>query len=188
MKTKTLTVIALLSVFCITSVVAQTKERGLFVEMNAGFGNVERRRSDYGLFVPRIGYQLGEKWAVGVKARFETSGSKGYTAAGAYVQYAFWKKGKLKLFTEGELSYNVKRDGYDYVVLEHPNPRENYVEAGFTFGGSYALCRNLNVMARYLYIGYNDYPGVREGAYIGNGRGIVDANWHRLQVGLQCIF
>ncbi|MCI6212512.1 hypothetical protein [Bacteroides heparinolyticus] len=187
MKTKTLTVIALLSVFGITSVVAQTKERGLFVEMNAGFGNVERHRSGYGLFVPRIGYQLGEKWAVGVKARFETSGSKGYTAAGAYVQYAFWKKGKLKLFTEGELSYNVKRAECDF-VLGRPTPRKNYAEAGFTFGGSYALCRNLNVMARYLYIGYNDYPGVREGAYIGNGRGIVDANWHRLQVGLQCIF
>ncbi|WP_418986439.1 hypothetical protein [Bacteroides heparinolyticus] len=187
MKTKTLTVIALLSVFCITSVVAQTKERGLFVEMNAGFGNVERHRSGYGLFVPRIGYQLGEKWAVGVKARFETSGSKGYTAAGAYVQYAFWKKGKLKLFTEGELSYNVKRAECDF-VLGRPTPRKNYAEAGFTFGSSYALCRNLNVMARYLYIGYNDYPGAREGAYIGNGRGIVDANWHRLQVGLQCIF
>ncbi len=187
MKTKTLTVIALLSVFGITSVVAQTKERGLFVEMNAGFGNVERHRSGYGLFVPRIGYQLGEKWAVGVKARFETSGSKGYTAAGAYVQYAFWKKGKLKLFTEGELSYNVKRAECDF-VLGRPTPRKNYAEAGFTFGSSYALCRNLNVMARYLYIGYNDYPGVREGAYIGNGRGIVDANWHRLQVGLQCIF
>lgn len=187
MKTKTLTVIALLSVFCITSVVAQTKERGLFVEMNAGFGNVERHRSGYGLFVPRIGYQLGEKWAVGVKARFEASGSKGYTAAGAYVQYAFWKKGKLKLFTEGELSYNVKRAECDF-VLGRPTPRKNYAEAGFTFGSSYALCRNLNVMARYLYIGYNDYPGVREGAYIGNGRGIVDANWHRLQVGLQCIF
>lgn len=188
MKIRLLTFISIMFL-SLATVTAQIREKGIFIEMNAGYGQVSYGdyHKGYAILSPALSYQFGTYWAAGVKAKFETGDYGDYTTVGAYTQYSFLNLHKLKLFAEGQISYSKESSDKDYIDPSYKYDND-YMEAGITFGGSYTLCNHLNFIARYLYIGYSDSPRRHEGAYLGSGRGIIDANLCRLQIGLQYIF
>ena len=54
-----------------STVKAQVKERGFFIEMNAGYGANDKWQ-DYAVLTPGVGYQFNKYCALGVKMSFET--------------------------------------------------------------------------------------------------------------------
>lgn len=161
---------------------AQTKECGLFIELNGGYGQTERydnTHDGYAFLSPAIGYQFNSRWAAGIKTRFELAADK-FKTFGAYGQYAFWQTNRIKLFGEAAATVSVcsGKDGGN----------DNYSEAGLSVGAAYSLGRHCNILLRYLHIGYSDAYHRNEDFCLGDGRFIVDGNLKRLQIGVQWIF
>lgn len=178
-------VIALL---CVGRIAAQSEDKGIFVELNVGHGhdNPGHAGKSYAILTPALGYRFAGNWSVGARVQCEIG--EGYTTLGAFAQYRFLNRPRFDMFTEGVAAYTVM-SGYDNALPPGSvNTSYTQMEAGFTFGVSYALTERLRVQARYLYIGYDDVPYGRGGACWGDGKFIVDANWRRLQVGLQYMF
>lgn len=52
---------------------AQTKDKGFFIEMNGGYGTVKHNsgHDGYVFLSPAMGYQINERWAAGLRMRFE---------------------------------------------------------------------------------------------------------------------
>ena len=100
MKTK-MFFLFVLAVCGIATAAAQVKERGVFVEMDFGYG---APLDGYGIFTPTVGYRLTDRWAVGLRASFETAGDLmegGFKSVGAIGQYRMLGKRRLSLFVEG---------------------------------------------------------------------------------------
>ena len=85
MKTKLFFFTSLL-LLSIATATAQTKEKGFFVEMNGGYGEVKTAfvsstvenpllfhlgYARYAVLTPSIGYQINRHWAAGFKIQFE---------------------------------------------------------------------------------------------------------------------
>ncbi|MDE6215400.1 outer membrane beta-barrel protein [Bacteroides sp.] len=162
---------------------AQTKERGLFIELNGGYGQIEKfdnTHDGYGFWAPAIGYQFNSRWAAGIKTRFELGADYNFNTFGAYGQYAFWQKNRIKLFGEAAATLSVcgGLDGGD----------NSYSEAGLSVGAAYSLGGHCNLLLRYLHIGYSDAYHLNEDFCLGGGKFVVDGNLKRLQVGVQWIF
>ena len=162
---------------------AQTKERGLFIELNGGYGQIEKfdnTHDGYGFLAPAIGYQFNSRWAAGIKTRFELGADYNFNTFGAYGQYAFWQKNRIKLFGEAAATLSVcgGLDGGD----------NSYSEAGLSVGAAYSLGGHCNLLLRYLHIGYSDAYHLNEDFCLGGGKFVVDGNLKRLQVGVQWIF
>ena len=181
--------IGLVAAVCgVATAKAQVKERGVFVEMDFGYG---APLDGYGIFTPTVGYRLTDRWAVGLRASFETAGDLmegGFKSVGAIGQYRMLGKRRFSLFVEGQAIYTFAPDEQ----MDGSGPRkvcDDYAEAGFTLGGSCALTRRLSLQARYLYLGYSGSPAFRRsGGCWGDGDFVLDAGWNRLQVGLQYTF
>lgn len=161
---------------------AQNKEQGLFVELNGGYGQSERynhTHDGYAFLAPGIGYQFNNRWAAGVKTRFELAADK-FKAFGAYGQYTFWQRNRLKFFGEAATTLSVcsGMDGGD----------DTYWEAGLSAGAAYSLGSHCSLLLRYLHIGYSDARHRSEDFCLGEGRFIVDGNLKRMQIGVQWIF
>ena len=86
MKTKLFFFTSLL-LLSIATATAQTKEKGFFVEMNGGYGEVKTAfvsstvenpllfhlgYARYAVLTPSIGYQINRHWAAGFKIQFES--------------------------------------------------------------------------------------------------------------------
>ena len=179
MKTKFLLLGFLLNLCLVAS--AQTKERGLFIEFNGGYGQTERydnTHDGYAFLSPSIGYQFNSRWAAGIKTRFELAADK-FKTIGAYGQYVFWQKNRVKLFGEAAATVSAcNMDGGD----------DNYFEAGLSAGAAYSLGSHCNLLLRYLHVGYSDAYHRNDDFCLGDGKFIVDGNLKRLQVGIQWIF
>lgn len=163
---------------------AQTKERGLFIELNGGYGQREsplNMPSDgYGFLAPVIGYQFNSRWAAGIKTNFELTSDENFSTIGAYGQYSFWQKNRVKLFGEAAATQSWSSG------MEGGNI--HYTEAGLSVGAAYSLGGHCNLLLRYLHIGYSDAYHRNEYFCLGGGKFIVDGNLKRLQVGVQWIF
>ena len=187
MKTK-MFFLFVLAVCGIATAAAQEKERGVFVEMDFGYG---APLDGYGIFTPTVGYRLTDRWAVGLRASLETAGDLmegGFKSVGAVGQYRMLGVRRFSLFVEGQVIYTFAPD----MQMDGGSPRkvcDDYAEAGFTLGGSCAMTRHLSLQARYLYLGYSGSPAFRRsGACWGDNGMVLDAGWNRLQVGLQYTF
>lgn len=103
--------VLLLSLFFFSALLtsAQTKERGFFIELNGGFGKIDKfyKHDEYGFLAPSIGYQFNNRWAAGIKTRFDLSADYNYSTFGPYGQYAFWQKNRIKLFGEAAATLSV---------------------------------------------------------------------------------
>ena len=64
---------------------------------------------------------------------------------------------------------------------------KNDVEGGINPGASYSLNNHFSILLKYLFIGFNGEDR-KSGAMIKSKNFIIDANWRRLQLGLQYIF
>lgn len=184
MKIK-LIIAALCALFTVTGLHAQIKDKGFFIEMNAAYGQQYididggiAEREGYAILMPAIGYQFNSHWVAGFRMKFDTRDFN-FTTYSPYVQCNFLQWKKLKVFAEGQLALSYPKDD---------EWNDNYTEVGVSFGASYALCKHVNFMLRYLYIGYSTDPYRDEGAYLGNGRLVLDANTRRLQLGIQIAF
>ncbi|MDE7123016.1 MAG: hypothetical protein K2N93_01550 [Alistipes sp.] len=175
--------LSLLAVCGIATVAAQEKERGVFAEMNFGYG---RSRGGYAVLTPAVGYRFAGNWSVGLRLQCEVD--RPYTALGAFAQYRFFSRPRFELFAEGQGSLFFANDAEADANPLIPSS-DGYAEAGVTFGASYAIVKRLRVQARYLYLGYSGSPAFRRsGACWGDNGMVLDAGWNRLQVGLQYTF
>lgn len=176
--------LCMFSVLVVFTACAQTKDFGFFLEMNGGYGEVKHQKvfgykHDGFLFLtPALGYQFNNNWAAGLRVSFEMAGDK-YSTCEIYGQYGFLRLKRLKIFGEALVSFSVKDvDGGD----------DNYIEAGFSLGVSYALGRHWSLLLRYPYIGYSDGYHRHDGFCLGDGKFLIDGNLRRLQMGVQIIF
>ena len=166
---------------------AQTKEKGLFIEMNGGYGIVKvynygapkTEHKGYMMLTPGLGYQINPLWALGFRATFEAGDHRQNNFYIPYVQYAFIRSNKFKVFTEGLVNIHDTKNWADGYTA---------VETGLDFGLAFALGNNLGLKIRYLYLGYSDTPNTHEGAVVGGGDLVFDAGLKRLQIGLQYTF
>lgn len=202
MKTKIFALASVLVVFTVLSTSAQNKENGVFIELNLGRCETETTRfydgcapgerhfERYMIYTPTVGYQINNRWAVGLRAQFETKEDRDtasrYNTFGVYGQYRFFNRKWLKLFVEGSIAHGFIDDNNSWC-------RNDFTEAGFNLGVAVPIYRGLSFMARYLHVGYSDaHPLYRrdlEGsAYWGDGNWVVDGNLRRLSIGLQYRF
>lgn len=189
MKTK-LFVLAVLLCLDIVATAAQTKEKGFFVEMNGGYGEVKTMfvsstvekpllfytdYARYAVLAPSAGYQINHHWAAGFRIQFEsiTNDEKRITYT-PYVRYDFLRPGKFNVFMDMQVSA-IRLNG------------ENYAEGGVSPGASYALDKHFSILLKYLFIGFNGEDR-KSGAMIKSKDFIMDDNWRRLQLGLQYVF
>lgn len=179
MKRKIITL--LLSIMYIISSHAQDpNERGIFAEMNAGYGTVKYHKNTEGYFAitPSLGYQFNEHWSIGGKVSFETAAEKNISA-GVYGQYYFNTTNRFKLFTEAQLTeFFHETDGGD----------SSYTEIGLSFGVSYAIQSNLNLILRYGYIGFSGNHHRDEGFAFVEDKFLIDGNLRRLHIGIRYCF
>ena len=162
---------------------AQAKDKGFFMEMNIGYAHTDYHDDSYMLLSPRIGYQFNDRWAAGVKYIGETDNYLQYHTLGGYAQFCFWQNHRWRAFAEGGVTFGMLTDcpyGGEYDDCE--------VEAGISLGISYSLSHHLNLMLRYLHIGYSESLRAHGNACWGDHKFILDANISRLQIGVQYIF
>lgn len=112
-----------------------------------------------------------------MKVGFETS-SLPYTIYTPFVRFSFLNMRKLHLFTEGQFNI-LERDA--------DGGQSGYSELGLSFGATYSLCKHLNLIGHYLFVGYTEEDG-KKGAWLGKKDFALDANVRRFQLGLQFIF
>ncbi len=200
MKKKLLFILILL---CAGFTTAFSQEKnGIFVEFSGGFSN-ERNIEYYhhpAILTPGIGYKFNEKWAVGIRASFElgNNGLNGdnydnaenrYCFFTPYARFSFVKIGPVRFFTEGAVSW-VK---HSYDLDWQPNAPSwfdtsgNGFEAGLNIGVSCEIFKHLDVFARGFFLGYSNTGVTHEGAVVGNGRFVLDANWRRAAIGLRFV-
>ena len=65
---------------------------------------------------------------------------------------------------------------------------KNDVEGGINPGASYALNNHFSILLKYLFIGFNGEDRKKRSHDKNPKNFIIDANWRRLQLGLQYIF
>lgn len=179
MKQKIITL--LLCTMCIISSHAQgSNERGIFAEINAGYGTVKYHRNTEGFFAitPSLGYRFNKHWTIGGKVSIETAAEKN-VAVGVYGQYYFNTTKRLIFFTEAQLTEFLQDvEGGD----------STFTEAGLSFGASYAIHSNLNLIFRYGYIGFSGNHHRDEGFAFVKKNFLIDGNLRRLHVGLRYCF
>lgn len=172
---KKLILLLILFIASLSTVEAQTIDKGFFIEGNIAYGSSHYK--NYAIITPVAGYQFNSKWQAGMKVGFET-GSLSYTIYTPFVRYNFVHINKLNLFTEAQFSY-MSRDV--------DGGQNTYSEAGLSFGLNYPISRHLKLVGHYLFVGYSGKNG-KEGASLGGGDFILDANSRRLQLGVQFLF
>ena len=164
---------------------AQLKEKGFFVEMEGAYGHYNRPYSSsesFAVLGPSLGYKINSQWSVGAKSLFETGGFK-YATVGLYSQYHYWNRSRFNAFVEFQASIAWSRTGID------GGGDNAFGEVGFALGASYAISEHWSILLRYPYIGYNSGYTERDyGATAHAGDFIIDANWKRLQFGVQFMF
>ncbi|MDE7123017.1 MAG: hypothetical protein K2N93_01555 [Alistipes sp.] len=132
MKTK-MFFLFVLAVCGIATAAAQEKDRGIFLELNAGYSrntygchavagpsytidyefDAERAGGGFALLAPAVGYRFDERWEVGVRAQFELeSYYANYTAVGAFARYGFFNRRKWSLFVEGQVSCYIQGEHF----------------------------------------------------------------------------
>ena len=189
MKTKLFFFTSLL-LLSIATATAQTKEKGFFVEMNGGYGEVKTAfvsstvenpllfhlgYARYAVLTPSIGYQINRHWAAGFKIQFESiMEDEKRTTYTPYMRYNFLHPVKFNIFMDMQVS-----------AIRHLG--KNDVEGGINPGASYALNNHFSILLKYLFIGFNGEDR-KSGVMIKSKNFIIDANWRRLQLGLQYIF
>ncbi len=168
---------------CSAAASAQNRDKGVFVEMDFGYGATD---DGYALFAPSVGYRFANRWSAGFRVMFESEVSD-YTTLSWFGQYRLIDLRRFDVFAEGQVSYVINPGKWDGPGSLSAN--QNYAEAGVTFGASYRLWKGLRLTARYLYLGYSgSSPYRRSDGCWGDGGFVLDAGWNRLQVGLQYTF
>lgn len=163
------------------------QKNGFYADFSAGFSN-ERENEHTVQFTPGLGYKFSERWAGGLRATLQT-GDRRYNNFVAYARYSFANTAKLSIYTEAMLNWCVEFDSNDYDNLygNGADDSDNF-EGGLTFGACYNFTQHFGVFVNAFYIGYSNTPIANEGAVIGNGRFIVDANWRRAALGVRFTF
>ncbi len=135
MNMKKSIILSILSLLCVVSGMAQTKDRGIFIELNAGYSrntygchavagtsgdytidyefDAHRAGGGFALLAPAVGYRFDERWQVGAWAQFELeSYYANYTAVGAFARYGFFNRRKWSLFVEGQVSCYIQGEHF----------------------------------------------------------------------------
>lgn len=158
-----------------TAAGAQNKEKGFFVEAGVSYASTENE--NFVIIAPAAGYQFNSYLAGGVKIGFETR-TYPYTIYTPFLRYSFFRKSRLKLFTEAQ--FNIATRNVD-------GGQSGYSEIGLSLGATYSIRKHVRLVGRYLFVGYsgdNDESDAR----MRKGNFALDANVCRLQLGVQYLF
>lgn len=108
------------------------------------------------MLAPEVGYNLNEKWAVGVALGFahqkyslDDESVKGSAFAIApYARYSYFENKVIRLFIDGGVGFSTSKvDGFDSV---------NGFEIGFKPGISIKVSKHFNLLAKFGFLGYRD--------------------------------
>ena len=187
-----------LVLFLPTNTQAQSDDKGFFVEGNlsyaSDFWKNDKRdggvTDEYFIITPAVGYQITEKWSVGFKVGFSTSGdfTFNWNSYTPFVRYNILSFGKTCLFTEAKVSK------FDWNEILDGGRNNDFIEAGFSLGVSYPFNEHLKLVCQYLHIGYsNEYRDSnkrcsKHGLNLHSGDWVLDANIKRLSIGLNWTF
>ncbi|VFB12896.1 Uncharacterised protein [Bacteroides heparinolyticus] len=174
MKNK-IVLLLLATLFSFASHAQRNMQKGLFVELTAGYSNLDDEH--FTVISPSIGYQFNKHWLAGMRIGFETR-NHAFTIYTPYVRYNYLSMSKWELFAEAQTNIATR---------EIEGGQGGYGEIGIGLGASYTLTRNIKVIGRYLFIGYSSRDA-RKQVYAGNGDFLLDANITRLQLGAQVRF
>ena len=180
------------------SLQAQSDDKGFFVEGNLSYAsdfwkNYKRDggvTDEFFIITPAVGYQINEKWSVGFKVGFSTSGdfTFNWNSYTPFVRYNILSFGKTCLFTEAKVSK------FDWNEILDGGRNNDFIEAGFSLGVSYPFNEHLKLVCQYLHIGYsNEYRDSnkrcsKHGLNLHSGDWVLDANIKRLSIGLNWTF
>ena len=187
-----------LVLFLPTNTQAQSKDKGFFVEGNLSYAsdfwkNYKRDggvTDEFFIITPAVGYQINEKWSVGFKVGFSTSGNYmfNWNSYTPFIRYNILSFGKTCLFTEAKVSK------FDWNEILDGGRNNDFIEAGFSLGVSYPFNEHLKLVCQYLHIGYsNEYRDInkrcsKHGLNLHSGYWVLDANIKRLSIGLNWTF
>ena len=187
-----------LVLFLPTNTQAQSKDKGFFVEGNLSYAsdfwkNYKRDggvTDEFFIITPAVGYQINEKWSVGFKVGFSTSGNYmfNWNSYTPFIRYNILSFGKTCLFTEAKVSK------FDWNEILDGGRNNDFIEAGFSLGVSYPFNEHLKLVCQYLHIGYsNEYRDrnnrcSKHGLNLHSGDWVLDANIKRLSIGLNWTF
>lgn len=185
MKTSICTLLLLL--LSLGHLSAQEKA-GFYVDFAAGFAN--ETPDHHARLTPGVGYQFNDKWAAGLRATFQTSNPDENVILTPYARYTLVQAGRFGLYTDASASWAIQKSKYDGNPTD-PNYRSSkppYFEGGLNIGVKYDLTSHVGLFANGFFLGYSNTAYTHEGAVVGNGRLIFDANWRRMAVGVKVVF
>lgn len=154
---------------------AQNKEQGFFVEAGVSYASTENE--NFVTIAPAVGYQFNSYLAGGMKVGFETR-TYPYTIYTPFFRYSFFRKSRLKLFTEAQ--FNIATRDVD-------GGQSSYGEIGLSLGATYSIGKHVRLVGHYLFVGYSGDED-ESGARMQKGNFALDANVCRLQLGVQYLF
>lgn len=170
-----------------STVKAQVKERGFFIEMNAGYGANDKWQ-DYAVLTPGVGYQFNKYCALGVKMSFETGDWPSHKIYTPFFRCNYLTIHRFQLFGELQANFARVKDFSSYPVGVPIEFISDYDEVGITLGATFSITSHLRVKGEYLFLGWSneDENGLtsereKEGF-------IADGHVRRFQLGLQVIF
>lgn len=148
--------------------------------------NDDAAESNSFVFAPEIGYNITEKWAVGIELAYQhikESGDDWKVKANAfafapYVRYAYFNKGIVRLFLDGGFGIST------YKIKDYGD-RENGFEVGIKPGVAIKATEHLSFEAKYGFLGYRDQYSLAGNKASVSG---LDFNPNSLSIGIKYEF
>lgn len=114
--------------------------------------NWEANKTDFKL-APEVGYNLSEKWAIGLEFAYEHNYNSGVAVNGVgiapYGRFTYAKLGPVKLFLDGGF-------GFATYKIKDADDSFNAWEVGIKPGLSVTLTKNLSFITHVGFLGYRD--------------------------------
>lgn len=108
-------------------------------------------------FVPEVGYNLNDSWALGMELGYSSKvyGDSKVLHVSPYARYSYFNQGMVSLFVDGGFSYSTIKDGDDGFNI------------GLKPGLAIKLTDKFSLVSKFGFVGYSD-----DYAFMGNGFGL----------------
>lgn len=149
--------------FLLTALVALlslTASAQIYVGGQVGFWrDYNENQTNFNL-VPEVGYELSDKWAIGLNVGYVYNYDNGVKANGAvvapYARFTAAQWGPVRLFLDGGFGFNTYKTKYDVGNKTVTSDAYNAWEVGIKPGVAVALAKNVEFIAHFGFLGYRD--------------------------------
>ncbi|MDH8702185.1 hypothetical protein M2138_001545 [Dysgonomonadaceae bacterium PH5-43] len=138
------------------ALVSLTASAQFYAGGSLGFWNDDDADETAFFIAPEVGYNLNEKWSVGLELGYFNEDAVGVAtfAASPYARYTYFNQDRLSLFVDGGFGFSYKDQDND----------ETGFNIGLQPGVAVSLTEKFSLVAKFGFLGYNDkYLNAKDG-------------------------